>query len=256
MNKLLIAPTVVATAVFGAILFVSGRIASGEGPKLEKSAIEITDADSLLRDVGKSVSFTGFTQQRRSGPWLRRGPMAVQILGIQKWPEDLRTGPVAVTGTLAKRSGHEQGNEWFAIDAKDVAPVKQPPLNSTRPATMPSDEIISVTTQRDLVRHNCDHVRVRGILINALAGPHLYCGEFSVQLLIKGQNAELRKALYSDTPVWIEADGWVRDLHYRNPLDGKKIKPGTGVPQSIASGDWYAIDDVEWTIVPPPHDRR
>ena len=254
MNKLLIAQAVVATAVFGAILFVSGRIASGEGPKLEKSAIEITDADSLLRGVGKSVSFTGFTQQRRSGPWLRRGPMAVQILGIQKWRDDLRAGAVAVTGTLAKRSGNEQGNVWFAIEAKKVTPA-QPPASSTRPATRPSDEIFRVSTYKDLERHNGNHVRVLGILENRKAGPHLRCGEFSVQLLfIERPNAKLSRALYSDTPVWIEADGWVRDLHFRNPSDGKKLEPRMAMAASIRSGDWHAIDDVEWKIVVPLHD--
>ena len=256
MNRLSVAPAAMVLTVMLAPLFLCNLLAYGGGSEPEFSAPEITDADSLSQSVGKSVSFTGFAQQRRSGPWLRRGPLAVQIVGIQTWPEDLRSGTVTATGTLAKRSGHEQGNTWFAIDVKHVAPVKQSPKSSTRPAIMPSDEIISVTTQKDLVRHNCDHCRVRGILMNALAGPQLYCEEFSVQLLIEGHNAELRKALYSDTPVWIEADGWVRDLHFRNPLDGKKIKPGAGVPQSIASGDWYAIDDVEWKIVPPPHDPR
>jgi len=256
MNRLSVAAAAMVLTMMIAPLFLCNLLAYGGGSKPETPKLEITDADSLSHNVGKSVSFTGFAQQRRSGPWLRRGPTAVQILGIQTWPEDFRTGAVTAEGTLAKRSGHEQGNEWFAIDVKDFAPVKQPPLSSTRPATVPSDEIISVTTQKDLALHNADHIRVRGILINALAGPHLYCGEFSVQLLIKGQNTELRKALYSDTPVWIEADGWVRDLHFRNPSDGKKFGPGVASAQSIASGDWYAIDDVEWKIVPPPHDHQ
>ena len=254
MNKLLIAPALVTTAVFGAMLFFSGRIASGDGSKPERSPVEITNADSLSRNVGESVTFTGIAQQRRSGPWLRRGPLAVQILGIQKWPEDLRIGAVAVTGMLAKRSGHEQGNVWFAIEAKKVTPAR-PPASSTRPATRPSDEIFPVSTYKDLERHNGDHVRVLGILENRKAGPHLRCGEFSVQLLIKERpNAELSRALYSDTPVWIEADGWVRDLHFRNPSDGKKLEPGMAMAANIRSGDWRAIDDVEWKIVAPLHD--